>query len=84
MHLDESGEVPAIVLQFALVVMNDVSAHIIQKGRVVADNEAGHVLAKGACEVLLQPSNVVHVQVVGGLVCTKGKGIWVLRRRRTV
>ncbi|TKW55191.1 hypothetical protein CTA1_1265 [Colletotrichum tanaceti] len=63
--LDKLLEVTTVALELEALVVNDVLADVVEEGRVVGDDDGG---AGGVLEVLLEPLDVLHVQVVGGLV----------------
>ena len=64
-HLNELGQVAAVQLQPAVLVVVDVGAARVEEARVVGDDHARHVGLGG--QVLLQPRHVGVVQVVGRL-----------------
>ncbi|GJC94463.1 hypothetical protein ColKHC_03289 [Colletotrichum higginsianum] len=57
--------VTTVALELEALVVDDVLADVVEEGRVVGDDDGG---AGGVLEVLLEPLDVLHVQVVGGLV----------------
>ncbi|GKT59608.1 hypothetical protein ColTof3_06947 [Colletotrichum tofieldiae] len=63
--LDELLQVTTVALELEALVVDDVLADVVEEGRVVGDDDGS---AGGVLEVLLEPLDVLHVQVVGGLV----------------
>ncbi|TLD24339.1 hypothetical protein PspLS_06344 [Pyricularia sp. CBS 133598] len=63
--LDELLQVTTVTLELEAFVVNDVLADVVKEAGVVGHDDGG---ARGVLEVLLEPLDVLHVQVVGGLV----------------
>ncbi|KAH6610128.1 hypothetical protein Trco_000148 [Trichoderma cornu-damae] len=63
--LDELLQVTSVTPELEALVVNDVLADVVEEARVVRDDDGG---AGGVDEVVLEPLDVLHVQVVGGLV----------------
>jgi hypothetical protein len=63
--LDELVEVTTVTLKLEALVVNDVLDNVVQELAVVGDDNgcAGRV-----CEVVLEPLDVLDIQMVGGLV----------------
>ncbi|QBZ65042.1 hypothetical protein PoMZ_06746 [Pyricularia oryzae] len=57
--------VTTVTLELETLVVNDVLADVVEEAGVVRHDDGG---ARGVLEVLLKPLDVLHVQVVGGLV----------------
>ena len=64
--LDEFGEITSVRHQLAVLVVNDVSTHAIQETGIVRHNHGGNLRLR--VEVLFQPRDVLHVQVVRRLI----------------
>jgi len=62
---DESSQVTLVTLELESLVVNDVLADVVEETRVVRDDDGS---ASGVLEVLLEPLNVLHIQMVGRLV----------------
>uniref|UniRef100_A0A098DMI5 Uncharacterized protein n=1 Tax=Gibberella zeae (strain ATCC MYA-4620 / CBS 123657 / FGSC 9075 / NRRL 31084 / PH-1) TaxID=229533 RepID=A0A098DMI5_GIBZE len=62
---DESSQVTLVTLELESLVVNDVLADVVKETGVVRDNDGG---ASGVLEVLLEPLNVLHIQMVGRLI----------------
>lgn len=63
--LDESLQVTLVTLELEALVVDDVLGNVVKETRVVGDDDGG---AGGVGEVVLEPLNVLHVQVVSRLV----------------
>lgn len=63
--LDELLQVTTVTLELESLVVNDVLADVVKEARVVRDNDGS---AGGAGKVVLEPLDVLHVQVVSRLV----------------
>ena len=63
---DELGEVTLVGHQLAGLVVDDVSAHAVEETGIVGHNH-GRDGGLGD-EVILEPRDVLHVEVVGGLI----------------
>ena len=55
-----------VVLELAVLIVDDASADIVQKAAVVGHHHAGHICQ--ANQVALQPRHVLDIQMVGGLI----------------
>ncbi|KAI6776795.1 hypothetical protein HG530_000740 [Fusarium avenaceum] len=62
---DEGSQVTSVTLELESLVVNDVLADVVEETRVVRDDDGS---ASGVLEVLLEPFNVLHIQMVGRLV----------------
>ncbi|CEI62809.1 unnamed protein product [Fusarium venenatum] len=62
---DESSQVTLVTLELESLVVNDVLADVVKETRVVRDDDRS---ASRVLEVLLEPLNVLHIQMVGRLV----------------
>ncbi|PTD06759.1 hypothetical protein FCULG_00006734 [Fusarium culmorum] len=62
---DESSQVTLVTLELESLVVNDVLADVVKETGVVRDDDGS---ASGVLEVLLEPLNVLHIQMVGRLV----------------
>ena len=71
--LDKLGEVAAVALQLAVLVVDDVRAHRLQEVAVVAHNHRRD--ARHRHEVVHEPLHVDDVQVVGRLVEQQDVGL---------
>ncbi|TFB05190.1 hypothetical protein CCMA1212_003081 [Trichoderma ghanense] len=63
--LDELLQVTTVALELESLVVDDVLADVVEEARVVRDDDGS---AGGVDEVVLEPLDILHVQVVGGLV----------------
>ncbi|KAF3396471.1 hypothetical protein F1880_007236 [Penicillium rolfsii] len=70
--LDELGESTTVTLQLEALVVDDVLDDTVQETGVVGDHDGS---AGGGLEVVLEPLNVLDVQVVGGLVEQENIGL---------
>ena len=70
--LDELGELAAVTLQLEALVVDDVLDDVVKELAVVRDDDGG---ARGVDEVVLEPLDVLHVHVVGGLVEKENVGL---------
>ncbi|ROW16830.1 hypothetical protein VPNG_01505 [Cytospora leucostoma] len=71
--LDELGQVTLVGLELEVtLVVDDVLADAVEETRVVRHNDGGAV---GVLKVVLEPLNVLHVQVVSGLVKQQDVGV---------
>ena len=71
--LDELGQVASVSLELESLVVNDVLADVVQETRVVGDDDG---CAGGGLEVVLEPLDVLDIQVVGGLVKQQNIGVF--------
>uniref|UniRef100_A0A1J3GZS4 Uncharacterized protein n=2 Tax=Noccaea caerulescens TaxID=107243 RepID=A0A1J3GZS4_NOCCA len=72
--LHKLGQVAQVLLQLEVVlVVDNAAAHGVQEARVVRHHHAGHPLE--ADQVVDQPLDVGHVQVVGGLIQQHDVGV---------
>ena len=55
-----------VVLQLAVLIVDDARADIVQEATVVGYHHAGHVWQ--VSQVVLQPRHILDIQVVGGLI----------------
>mmetsp|Transcript_5904 Transcript_5904/g.10834 ORF Transcript_5904/g.10834 Transcript_5904/m.10834 type:complete len:714 (+) Transcript_5904:2173-4314(+) len=65
-QLDEGRQVTLVLLQLQSVEVDDVVAHTVQEARAVGHSHHRHVLEVD--QVVLHPSNIPDVQVIGRLV----------------
>lgn len=63
--LDELLQVTTVALELEALVVNDVLADVVKEARVVRDDDGS---ARGVNKVLLEPLNILDVQVVGRLI----------------
>ncbi|CAG9977931.1 unnamed protein product [Clonostachys byssicola] len=63
--LDELSQVTLVTLELEALVVDDVLADVVEEAGVVGDDDGG---ARGVDEVVLEPLDVLHVQMVGRLV----------------
>ena len=70
--LDELGELTAVSLQLEALVVDNVLDDVVEELGVVRDDDG---CAGGGDEVVLEPSNVLDVQVVGRLIEKKNIGL---------
>ncbi|KUI63666.1 hypothetical protein VM1G_12020 [Cytospora mali] len=71
--LDELGQVTLVGLELEVtLVVDDVLANAVEETRVVRHDDGGAV---GVLKVILEPLNVLHVQVVRGLVKQQDIGV---------
>jgi len=71
--LDELGELTTVTLQLEALVVNNVLNNVVQKLGVVRDDDRS---ARRGDEVVLEPSDVLDIHVVGWLV--EKKNVWLL------
>jgi len=71
--LDELGELTTVTLQLEALVVDDVLNDVVQELGVVGDDDGS---ARRGDEVVLEPSNVLDIHVVGWLV--EKEDIWLL------
>jgi len=71
--LDELLQVTTVTLELEALVVDDVLADVVQEGGVVGNDDGR---ARGVLEVLLEPLDVLHVQMVSRLI--EKQNIWVL------
>lgn len=71
--LDELLQVTTVTLELEALVVDDVLADVVQEGGVVGNDDG---CARGVLEVLLEPLDVLHVQMVSRLI--EKQNIWVL------
>jgi len=70
--LDEVRKGTTVTLELEALVVDNVLDDVVQEAGVVRDHDGG---AGGVLQVLLQPGNVLDVQVVGGLVKKQNVGV---------
>jgi len=70
--LDELAKLATVSLQLEALVVDNVLDDVVEELGVVRDDDG---CAGGGGEVVLEPSNVLDVQVVGGLVEEKNIGL---------
>ncbi|GFF58995.1 hypothetical protein IFM46972_11263 [Aspergillus udagawae] len=70
--LDELAQVTAVTLELEALVVNDVLDNIVQELAVVGDDDGS---ARRGAKVVLQPGNVLDIQVVGRLVKEQNVGV---------
>ena len=63
--LDELLEVTTVTLELEALVVDDVLADVVEETTVVRDNDGS---ARRGAQVILEPLNVLHVEMVSGLV----------------
>lgn len=70
--LDKLAQVSLVVDQLLLLVVDNVGTDIVQESRVVRDDHARHLAQ--ATEILFEPSDGLHVQVIGRLIQQENVG----------
>lgn len=70
--LDELAQTTTVALELEALVVDDVLDNVVQKAAVVRDHDG---CARRVDEVVLQPFDVLDVQVVGGFV--EQENVWV-------
>lgn len=68
---DEVLEVTTVTLELEALVVDNVLAHIVEEARVVRDDDGS---ARGGLEVILEPLNVLDIQMVSRLIEEKNIG----------
>mmetsp|Transcript_2434 Transcript_2434/g.3694 ORF Transcript_2434/g.3694 Transcript_2434/m.3694 type:complete len:1074 (+) Transcript_2434:2189-5410(+) len=67
--LDELRKVALVNLKLAVVVINDMGADMVEETRIVGNKDSRHMGEAG--EVVFEPSNILDIQMVGGLIKKK-------------
>jgi len=70
--LDEVGQGTTVTLELEALVVDNVLDDVIQEAGVVGDHDGS---ARGGLEVVLEPLDVLDIQVVGGLVKQENVGV---------
>ena len=71
--LDELTQGTTVTLKLETLVVDDVLENMVQEAAVVGDHDGG---ARRVDEVVLQPLDVLDVQVVGGLIQQENVGLF--------